>query len=128
MSKIDELNQLSKDFDVLLYYQPSYAAMYRIGITTDDEIEVKRQQIIDDIRALIYQEMRRLESKRKIPLLPCKCGYKHIKRFVSFGDRTGKTIVYKCDLCLNGFEYRKTDQEARLAWNEKMGKDGAENG
>ena len=68
----------------------------------------------EDVLALIDAEIRRIESRRKVPLVPCRCGCKQIKQWRSqtYG------YVYRCDDCDEGFEYRQTDKAARIAWNE----------
>lgn len=80
-----------------------------------------------DFRDLAIRETHRIESSRKVPLIPCKhCRKKPDQH--RYGQGKGIQYYYFCMCKPVASCSAKTDREARLAWNEKMGKDGAENG
>lgn len=72
-----------------------------------------------DLLLLIDAEIRRIESRRKVPLMPCRCGAKRISSYRKFyQEQHPKQIGYVCMRCGAWSELADTDREARIAWNE----------
>lgn len=117
---IERLNDLANNFERLIYIDPNYTWMARHGITDDDEIKKTVEKIKQDIRDLIDREIHRIESRRKVPLVPCTCGRK--RPHIEFGFAM---VTILCRVCDNR-ESARFENEARIAWNVAQGKDGAE--
>ena len=73
----------------------------------------------DDLTALIDAEIHRIESKRKVKLMPCKCGSKRVGQWRTQGD-AGRGFVYECEKCNEPGKWARTDREAREAWNRMV--------
>lgn len=89
--------------------------------------DISAEYDCDDLTDILNREIHRIESRRKVPLVPCKCGRKRIEQWHKYIAGEGREgFIYQC-VCGAEGKVKRTDNEARLAWNEKMGKDGEEN-
>ena len=74
----------------------------------------------DDVKTLIEKEIHRIESQRKVKLLPCKCGRKRPEQWHKYIKGEGREgFIYQCVCGVEG-KAMKTDREARLAWNKAV--------